>query len=275
MKMVHREEHNENFTLVDNSVLKNVNLSWETRGFFVYLLSLPDNWEFSIRGLVKQTGTSESVIRRLLTELKEEGYISLKKHTDKNGRIVKWTWDIYESGTETLHLRKSPQVVKTTSGENHKWCEPHEVKPLNGSTTCGESDTIQSTNNNKVLNIQSTNTNKVLNEGGAVSEIEEMFEQFWSIYPKKVDKKGSLRAFKNIKKLKTVFPEILQAVEVQKKSVQWQKDNGQYIPNPTTYIHQERWNTVTEADTIQNAQDQMLANNLGNFSFWRNEENAQ
>ena len=101
-----------------------------------------------------------------------------------------------------------------------------------------------------------------------------MFDQFWAIYPKKVDKKGSLRAFKNIKKLKTVFPEIIKALEVQKRSVQWQKDNGQYIPNPTTYIHQERWNTVTEAETIQKAQDQQLANSLGNFSFWKDEKNA-
>ena len=99
-----------------------------------------------------------------------------------------------------------------------------------------------------------------------------MFEQFWAIYPKKVDKKGSFRAFKNIKKLKEVFPDILKAVEAQKRSVQWQKDNGQYIPNPTTYIHQERWNTVTEADTVQNIQDQMLAKSLGNFSFWRKED---
>ena len=266
--MVHREEHNEGYTIVDNAVLKNVNLSWEARGFFVFLLSLPDNWEFSIRGLVAMTGSSESVIRRLLKELQIEGYIALKKHTDKNGRITKWTWDIFETAN---HLCKKPQVVKTTSGENHKWCEPHEVKPLDGSTTCGENDTIQNTNNNKVLNIQSTKTTKE----SVVSEIELMFDQFWAIYPKKVDKKGSLRAFKNIKKLKEVFPEILKAVEIQKRSVQWQKENGQFIPNPTTYIHQERWNTVNEADAVQNIQDQMLANNLSNFSFWRDDEDAQ
>lgn len=78
-----------------------------------------------------------------------------------------------------------------------------------------------------------------------------MFMQFWTIYPKKVDKKGSFRAFKNIKKLKEVFPVIIDALEIQKQSAQWTKENGQYIPNPTTYIHQERWNTVTEADTLQ------------------------
>ena len=99
-----------------------------------------------------------------------------------------------------------------------------------------------------------------------------MFDQFWSIYPKKVDKKGSLRAFKNIKNLKAVFPDIIEAVEVQKKSVQWQKENGQYIPNPTTYIHQERWQSVNEADYIQSAQDKMVMEDLGGFSFWKSSE---
>ena len=37
--MVNREDHNEHYTLVDNAVLQNVNLSWEARGFFAYLLS--------------------------------------------------------------------------------------------------------------------------------------------------------------------------------------------------------------------------------------------
>ena len=84
-----------------------------------------------------------------------------------------------------------------------------------------------------------------------LSEVETMFLQFWSIYPKKVDKKGSFRAFKNIPKLKEQFPGIIKALEIQKESDQWTKNHGQFIPNPTTYIHQERWLTVNEAEEFQ------------------------
>lgn len=94
-----------------------------------------------------------------------------------------------------------------------------------------------------------------------------MFMQFWSIYPKKVDKKGSFRAFKNIKKLKEVFPTIISALEIQKQSAQWTKENGQYIPNPTTYIHQERWNTVTESDAIQAKINEAVDETYKNFLF--------
>lgn len=73
---------------------------------------------------------------------------------------------------------------------------------------------------------------------------ESQFEQFWKEYPKKVDKKGSYRAFIRIEKLDEKFETIMNALKDQKNSLQWQKENGQYIPNPTTWIHQERWEQV-------------------------------
>lgn len=262
--MVNRENHNEHFTLVDNAVLQNVNLSWEARGFFAYLLSLPDDWSFSLRGLVKMTGASETVIRRLLDELKTYGYITMTRHTNEQGKFTSCTWDIYEKPSAENHLSKKPQVVKTTCGENHVWSEPREV-----STTCGENNTIQNTKYNKVLNIQSTKETKkekeIKKKESLLDEVEKMFLEFWTAYPKKVDKKGSFRAFKNIPKLKEVFPGIMSALEVQKKSRQWTSDNGQYIPNPTTYIHQERWLTVTEKDELQTQIDQIVRDNIDGF----------
>ena len=271
--MVHREEHNESYTVIDNAVLQNVNLSFEARGFLAYLLSLPNDWNFTVRSIVKQTGYSKCVVLRIMDELKTAGHIRLERIKDKNGRFTQSTWHVYEVPYEH-HISQKRNTAKTEHGENGTRCSRNTVKPESGFTEHGENGTIQNTNNNKVLNIQSTNTNKIQKES-VVSEIDLMFDQFWAIYPKKVDKKGSLRAFKNIKKLKEVFPEILKAVEIQKRSVQWQKENGQFIPNPTTYIHQERWNTVNEVDAVQNIQDQMLANNLSNFSFWRDDEDAQ
>ena len=242
--MVHREEHNESYTVIDNAVLQNVNISFEARGFLCYLLSLPNDWTFTVRGIVKQTGCSKSVILRLMDELKTAGYIKLERKQDKQGRFTQSSWHIYETPCE-YHISQIRNTVKTEHGNNGTRCLRNTVF-----TEHGENGPIQSTNNHKVLNIQSTNTNKVLNNGVS-SEIQTMFDEFWAIYPKKVDKKGSLRAFKNIPKLKEVFPVIIQALEIQKQSIQWTKDHGQYIPNPTTYIHQERWNTVTEADQVQ------------------------
>lgn len=64
------------------------------------------------------------------------------------------------------------------------------------------------------------------------------FESFWKVYPKKVAKKEAFKAFK---KIKTPVSVLIDAVEKQKKSDQWTRDHGQYIPYPTTWLNQERW----------------------------------
>lgn len=82
---------------------------------------------------------------------------------------------------------------------------------------------------------------------------EQAFNDFWSIYPKKINKKGAYTSFKRIKHLKEELPLILAAVESFKKSKDWLKDNGQYIPYPQTFINQERWK-----DQQQETREQQL-----------------
>lgn len=70
------------------------------------------------------------------------------------------------------------------------------------------------------------------------------FERFWSAYPKKVGKQAALSAYK---KVKVPVETLISAVEAQKTSAQWTKDNGQYIPNPATWLNQGRWEDVLDA----------------------------
>ena len=72
------------------------------------------------------------------------------------------------------------------------------------------------------------------------TDIVEGFEVFWSEYPKKVGKQAAIKAWRNAK-CKPEIAEILQAIELQKKTDQWRKDGGQFIPNPATWINQGRW----------------------------------
>ena len=65
------------------------------------------------------------------------------------------------------------------------------------------------------------------------------FILFWNSYPKKVGKKKVQEKF-----LQNEYPidDILKALEIHKQSDQWQ--NPQYIPNPETYLNQEKWNDI-------------------------------
>ena len=67
------------------------------------------------------------------------------------------------------------------------------------------------------------------------------FETFWNMYPKKVGKKAAQNAWNKIDAPITTLDLIREALEWQQLSDQWTKDNGQYIPNPQTYLNQGRW----------------------------------
>lgn len=66
------------------------------------------------------------------------------------------------------------------------------------------------------------------------------FEIFWKAYPRKVNKKEALSSWKKARLPAIDF--ILSAIDRHKKSDQWIHDNGKYIPHPSTWLNQERWN---------------------------------
>ena len=85
--------------------------------------------------------------------------------------------------------------------------------------------------------------------------IELLFKEFWSAYPRKDDKKRAYAKFKAIKNIEKVFPDIMADVEAKKLSDQWNEKGGKYIPMPSTYLNNERWNdedTVTRQTEIEN-----------------------
>jgi len=70
---------------------------------------------------------------------------------------------------------------------------------------------------------------------------DERFETFWSAYPRKTGKEAARKAWKKAKVNNELFNRIMKSIEIAKQCDQWNKDGGQYIPNPATWINQGRW----------------------------------
>lgn len=68
-----------------------------------------------------------------------------------------------------------------------------------------------------------------------------MFARFWAVYPRKEAKQTALKAFTKINPDESLLETILSAVERFKNSAQWQEDGGQYVPHPSTFLNQRRW----------------------------------
>jgi len=73
------------------------------------------------------------------------------------------------------------------------------------------------------------------------------FEQFWNKYPKKMNRDKAYKVFLSIPDVNKIFPDIMQALEIQIKSNQWREEGGRYIPSPENYLKKEGWNNVIDS----------------------------
>jgi hypothetical protein len=78
------------------------------------------------------------------------------------------------------------------------------------------------------------------------------FEQFWKIYPKKQAKGDAEKAWKKIKFNNDLLKTILGKIEQAKKSEDWIKNNGQYIPLPATWLNGKRWEDEIKTEGASN-----------------------
>lgn len=114
-------------------------------------------------------------------------------------------------------------------------------------------------NDNKDYNDEDNNI--VCNNTSSNNIYITMFNEFWEAYPRKVNKQKALSTFMKLKPTEELFAKIMWALQNQKQSSQWQKDNGQFIPHPSTWLNGSRWEDEVVEQTIENKIDEAFANN--------------
>lgn len=112
------------------------------------------------------------------------------------------------------------------------------VKKLKPNINASRNDFIES-NNEQEDEIKEEK--QVKEKSKTENKQQEYFSIFWASYPKKVGKGAAEKSWKKIKPTKDLLEKMLNAIEIAKQSMQWNKDNGQYIPNPATWLNQKRW----------------------------------
>lgn len=97
MFSVKRDAHKNNYTCVSNRMLRDERLSLEAKGFMAVVLSLPDDWEFSVRGMVALCGASKSAVYRVLLELENLGYAKRTREKGDNGQFLEYNHAFFET----------------------------------------------------------------------------------------------------------------------------------------------------------------------------------
>ncbi|MBQ7115629.1 MAG: hypothetical protein IJN94_04350 [Clostridia bacterium] len=129
----------------------------------------------------------------------------------------------------------------------------HKIYADNDNVNDNENDNVNENENDNVNENENDNVNEnekynisissspAVTDSKPSSTYSEDFLEFWSAYPKKVGKGAAYKIFNKLKLTKKEKSAILTALDWQKKSDQWVRDNGQFIPYPSTYLNQRRW----------------------------------
>lgn len=176
-----------------------------------------------------QKPPSEQKIRSWLNELVREDMVG--------------TYTAPEDGKKYLKLLNWGKCQQTRA-KSSKYPEPSSFD-----SKCKQA------NGNQMLANAPVNVNE--NENGNDNENEKRahsgrgaadgFDRFWASYPRRVGKKDAVAVWKKISPDDALVDRIVAGVERWKRSEQWTKDEGRFIPYPATFLRGERWN---ESDSV-------------------------
>ena len=114
---------------------------------------------------------------------------------------------------------------------------------INQQATNNQSTGNQQSNNNQItINQQQYNNNNNNNkETKKQGNNNISFDRFWTAYPRKEGKPKAKAVFDKLKPDDELLQRMLDSIERWKRTDQWQEDGGRYIPHPSTWLNQRRW----------------------------------
>lgn len=150
-----RVHKTKNYTVMSNTHLRDKNLSLKAKGLLSVMLSLPDNWDYSIAGLVAISKENETAVKSALNELKDNNYVVVTKEnpTKSNGGRIKYTYEVYEEP----HKQKIEKQDTENLGVECQQVENHGQLNTNELSTDELNINIQNTNE---LNTKSNSLNR-------------------------------------------------------------------------------------------------------------------
>ena len=113
---------NKNYTTISNQLFKNKGISLKAKGLMGYLLSLPNDWNLSINGIVACSKEGRRAIGNIINELIAAGYIE-RNQVRKNGKFIGYDYFVFEqpkrpfADTTNEDTQNSIQISKEVTKE--------------------------------------------------------------------------------------------------------------------------------------------------------------
>jgi hypothetical protein len=118
---VFRIEKNKNYTVMSNHHLRNAELSLKAKGLLSQILSLPENWDYTLAGLSRINRESIDAIRTAVQELERAEYITRSRERKENGQLGGTEYVIHEQPAENAN---TPPTLDAPMLENPTQANP-------------------------------------------------------------------------------------------------------------------------------------------------------
>ena len=229
-----RVEHNTNYTTMSNRHLRDERLSLRAIGLMSKMLSLPEDWDYTVKGLAAIVKEGRDAVRKALMELEAAGDLVREQGRSAGGNFAANDYTLYEE-PQNSPLTEKPSTV------NPSTVLPTTVKPTTVLPT-----TVNPTQLNNLINKE---TNKQTHTPADSPKWEpDMFERFWKAYPKQgqKDKVRARREWDRLKPDRKLMMSMSAALARDKASDTWQRGIG--IPYACRWISNRRWEDEPDTD---------------------------
>ena len=252
---VYRVEKTHDYTVMANHHLRDERLSLKAKGLLSMLLSLPDDWEISIRGLASIVTDGVGAVQTGINELIEAGYIVRRRQHADTGAFAGFEYIIHEVPpcTENPYTANpytgKPYTENPAQSSKDKLSTippivPHEgdVGDDNPSVSGCAADSSLCTREP-----QSAETPKRKRRAtkSAPDYRPDTFARFWAAYPRGEDKQGAIAAWDELKPDDATLQAMSRALVRQKASEEWQRGIG--IPYAVRWLRRRRWEDEIKA----------------------------
>ena len=182
MSEVFRVNKTKDYTVMSNHHFKNKNLSLKAKGLLSLMLSLPDDWNYSIKGFVTLNKDGRDSVMAALKELESEGYIVRRRLRNAKGQVADTEYIISETPMSDFPTQEKPIQDNPTLGK------PMQENPTLSNTNQSNTNIIKYPSINHSSNSQTENSNVenyVENFDDIISEVKEQIDYIRFIQEKK------------------------------------------------------------------------------------------
>jgi len=238
--MVFKVEKTKDYTIMSNYHLRDKNLSLKAKGLLSFMLSLPEDWDYSLNGLCAICKESEGAIKSTLRELKDNGYLIIEKVRGEKG-YFEYNYIIYE---HPYNLEKSKE---NPGGEN----PPVDIPKVENQTQINTKEQSIKEQTNRINKI-----NKTINENESYNDSSFYLKQHHSLTKDLVKRKYLEEYDVELFKYDNLFNELLNAYEFNDIVVichyivssvvgrKFKNDDGNLIENKFGYLKQAILNNI-------------------------------